>query len=248
MDMLCILIDNIFFTCGDRTFRQKIGIPMGTDCAPLVANLYLFALECKWIERILPEEPKCGKRHTTERTAAKLQMGSFTNACRYIDDLVILNSHGDFTKFIQDIYPATLVLERQGQKDKDGEFQDHTAEFLDTKVTIENDAFITQLYDKRNDFVFPIVKFQFSPSNYSNTQAHNILIGQCTRYARICHYYDNFKQCVRDDVKHMITKNGLNKKQLKQTLQKYCKKHRKLIYNKYHREGTDVVNECFQDI
>ena len=29
------LIDNIYVTFGDKIFRQVIGIPMGTDCAPL---------------------------------------------------------------------------------------------------------------------------------------------------------------------------------------------------------------------
>ena len=35
------LIDNIYVTFGDKTFKQKIGIPMGTDCAPFLANLFL---------------------------------------------------------------------------------------------------------------------------------------------------------------------------------------------------------------
>ena len=39
------LIDNIHVTVGDDMFRQKIGIPMGTDCAPYLANLYPYALE-----------------------------------------------------------------------------------------------------------------------------------------------------------------------------------------------------------
>ena len=34
---------NIYDVCGDSLFKQKIGIPMGTDCAPFLANLFLFA-------------------------------------------------------------------------------------------------------------------------------------------------------------------------------------------------------------
>ena len=41
------LIANIYVTCGKSTFKQKIGIPMGTDCAPFLANLFLFAYEYK---------------------------------------------------------------------------------------------------------------------------------------------------------------------------------------------------------
>ena len=33
------LIDNICITVGDKLYRQVIGIPMGTDCAPCLANL-----------------------------------------------------------------------------------------------------------------------------------------------------------------------------------------------------------------
>ena len=36
------LIDNIYVNIGSRIYRQCKGIPMGTDCAPLVANLFLF--------------------------------------------------------------------------------------------------------------------------------------------------------------------------------------------------------------
>src|SRR5689334_9631605 len=35
------LIDNTYVTIGDKMFKQIIGIPMGTDCAPYLANLFL---------------------------------------------------------------------------------------------------------------------------------------------------------------------------------------------------------------
>ena len=35
------LIDNICFSIGNGVYRQCVGIPMGTDCAPLLANLFL---------------------------------------------------------------------------------------------------------------------------------------------------------------------------------------------------------------
>ena len=38
-EIICYLIDNIYFRCGERVFRQKIGIPMGTDCAPFFGKL-----------------------------------------------------------------------------------------------------------------------------------------------------------------------------------------------------------------
>ena len=43
--MLKYLIDNIFVELGGRIFQQTVGIPMGTNCAPLFANLFLYSYE-----------------------------------------------------------------------------------------------------------------------------------------------------------------------------------------------------------
>ena len=42
---LFYLLDNIFIRFGTKLYRQTIGIPMGTNCAPLVADLFLFCYE-----------------------------------------------------------------------------------------------------------------------------------------------------------------------------------------------------------
>ena len=40
-DALHYLLDNIFIRFGSK-YRQIVGIPMGTNCAPLVVDLFLF--------------------------------------------------------------------------------------------------------------------------------------------------------------------------------------------------------------
>ena len=37
------LIDNIFVQFGGCLFRQVIGIPVGTNCAPLLADVFLYS-------------------------------------------------------------------------------------------------------------------------------------------------------------------------------------------------------------
>ena len=44
-DALHYLLDNIFIKFGSKLYRQVVGIPMGTNCAPLVADLFLFYYE-----------------------------------------------------------------------------------------------------------------------------------------------------------------------------------------------------------
>ena len=44
-DALSYLLDNIYIRFGKKLYRQVVGIPMGTHCAPLVADLFLFCYE-----------------------------------------------------------------------------------------------------------------------------------------------------------------------------------------------------------
>ena len=43
--VLHYLLDNIFIRFGSKLYGQIVGIPMGTNCAPLVADLFLFCYE-----------------------------------------------------------------------------------------------------------------------------------------------------------------------------------------------------------
>ena len=47
------LIDNIFVSFGGKVFRQVIGIPMGTNSAPLLADLFLHTYEYEFIVKTM---------------------------------------------------------------------------------------------------------------------------------------------------------------------------------------------------
>jgi hypothetical protein len=48
--MLECLIDNIFVILGGRDFQQKVGIPMGTNYAALIADLFLYSYKADFIQ------------------------------------------------------------------------------------------------------------------------------------------------------------------------------------------------------
>ena len=78
-------------------FRQIIGIPMGTDCAPFLANLFLFAYEYKWLkERFDKKEFDVLKK--------------FQLCFRYIDDLLCINNDQLMDDVMTNIYPKELSL------------------------------------------------------------------------------------------------------------------------------------------
>ena len=47
ISMLELLIDKIFVSFRGILFQQVVGIPMGTNCAPLLADLFLYSYEYK---------------------------------------------------------------------------------------------------------------------------------------------------------------------------------------------------------
>ena len=49
INMLEFLVDNIFVVFGGKVFQQIVGIPIGTNCAPLLADIFLYSYEAEFI-------------------------------------------------------------------------------------------------------------------------------------------------------------------------------------------------------
>ena len=94
--MIEFLVDNIYVRFGGQLFRQMVGIPMGTNCAPLLADLFLYSYENKFLDKLIKE----GKR----KRARRLNL----SYC-YIDDLISFNNKR-FKEFISDIYRKELII------------------------------------------------------------------------------------------------------------------------------------------
>lgn len=77
--MINFLVDNIYVEFGGKIFQQTIGIPMGTNCAPLLADLFLFSYEAEFVEELV----KSGHRDLAK---------AFNFTFRYIDDVLSLNN------------------------------------------------------------------------------------------------------------------------------------------------------------
>jgi len=58
INMLEFVIDHIFAMFSGRVFQQTVGISMGTNCAPLLANLFLYSYEADLIQGLLKKNVK----------------------------------------------------------------------------------------------------------------------------------------------------------------------------------------------
>ena len=170
--MIDFLIDNIFVECGGVVFQQVIGIPMGNNCAPLLADLFLYSHEAEFIQTLI----KSGKRHLAK---------SFCFTYRYIDDVLSINNP-KFGDYINIIYPVELEI-------KDTTDADHHASYLDLLLKYDNfNRLQVKLYDKRDDFNFDIVNFPFLSSNIPQSPAYGDFVSQLIRYACASFLYEDF--------------------------------------------------------
>ena len=73
------LADNIYVRFGGQPFQQMAGIPMGTNCAPLLADLFFYSCENEFLDKLIKE----GKRKLARK---------FSLSYCYIDDLISSNN------------------------------------------------------------------------------------------------------------------------------------------------------------
>ena len=65
-DVLSYLLDNIYIRFGTKLYRQIVGIPMGTICAPLVADLLLSCYERDFMDGLSNDNQADFIRHSTQ--------------------------------------------------------------------------------------------------------------------------------------------------------------------------------------
>ena len=166
--MLEFLSDNIFVVFAGKVFQQTVGIPMGTNRAPLLADIFLYSYEADFIQSFL----STGKKHLASR---------FNLTYGYIDDVLSINNP-EFENYLGQMYPAELEI-------KDTTESTTSASYLDLLLSIGRDGQLhTFIYEKRDDFNFHITNFPFLRSNIPSSPAYGVFISQLIRYATCFSY------------------------------------------------------------
>ena len=122
------LVDNIFVKFGECRFRQIIGIPLKTNCAPLLADFLL----CSYESELLGNTVGIG-----HKKRARL----FNLSYRYAHDLIFLNTRS-LEKMSKKLSPINLLLKKTNKSD-------NLAYKLDLTFVIDGDSRLSiKLYDK----------------------------------------------------------------------------------------------------
>ena len=144
---------------------------MDTNCAPLVADLFLFCYERDFMMS-LSDDKQAGV------------IDAFNTTSRYLDDILNINNVY-FDNMVSQIYPSELQLNKANTSDTE-------ASFLDFHLSISNDIVSTKIYDKRDNRDFEIVNFPFLDGDVSGSKSYGVYISQLVHFARASSYITDF--------------------------------------------------------
>ena len=143
----------------------------GTNCAPLVADLFVFCYERDFILSL---------SHNNQTDIIE----AFNSTSRYLDDLLNIDNPY-FEQMVDQIYPTELQLNKANSSNTE-------APFLDLNLSITNGIASSKNYDKQDDFNFEIVNFPFLDGDVPRSPSYGIYISQLIRFARVCSNVDAF--------------------------------------------------------
>ena len=109
-EALIFLLDNIYIRFGSKLYRQIVGIPMGTNYAPLAADLFLFFYERDFMLSLSDDN----QYEVIE---------AFNSTSRYLDDLSNIDNNF-FDSIVSHIYSSELQVNKANVSDTEASFLD----------------------------------------------------------------------------------------------------------------------------
>ena len=206
-EALIYLLDNIYIRFGTKLYRQIVGIPIGTNCAPLVADLFLFCYERDFMTSL------------SDIKQAEI-IETFKSTSRYLDDLLNIDNPY-FEGMVNRIYPPELQLNKANTSDTE-------APFLDLHLSISNGFVSSKIYDKRDDFDFDIVNFPFLDGDVPRSTSYGIYISQLIRFARVSSHVVDFN-ARNKSLTAKLLQQGYRYHKLRKTFSKFYLRHYELV-------------------
>ena len=102
----------------------------------------------------------------------------FNDTSRYLDDTCLFTiDNPAFEKRIPDKYPTELQLNKANTSDKE-------TSFLYVNIKVFGNGVHTSVYNKCDDFGFPIVNFPWLSGDIPRVRSYGVYISQGVRFAR----------------------------------------------------------------
>jgi hypothetical protein len=195
--MLNTLVDGSYVKFAGRTWHQRIGIPMGSNCSGYLANFLLYSYELAFLSKQVAEQ--------NWQVARKVAL----DCTRFIDDLFTVSFPGfsNIRYQPEGIYPLSLTLLKTGSGKK--------VDYMDLLVDQNGRLGIhTSIFDKRLDDKFAnirVVRYPAGSSALSEACKLGIVNSQMTRALSLCSLPGDFAYSTAVVVHRMVVTNGYNR-------------------------------------
>ena len=160
--MLEFLVDNIFVVFAGKVFQQIVGIPMGTNCAPLSRRHLSVFIRSRF--------------HTIFALNGKETLSISVQSHLQVHRWCIVHKQPRIRKLSGPDVSCWTWDQRH--------HREHNFCYLPRFTTVDWEGQLHySIYDKRDDFNFHITNFPFLSSNIPSSPAYSVFISQLIRYA-----------------------------------------------------------------
>ena len=200
------LLDNIYIRFGTKLYRQIVGI-VGTNCSPLVADLFLFCYEKDFMTSL------------SDVKQAEI-IEAFKSTSRYLDDLLNIDNPY-FEGTVGRVCPPELQLNKASASGAG-------APFLDLRLSVSGRFVSSEIYDKHGGFVFDVVNFPFLDGGVPRSASCGVCISQLVRFAGMSGRVAGFS-ARGGGLTATLLQQGYPCRRLRETFSKFYRRHYGLV-------------------
>ena len=169
LEYVNFIIHNTFIANSvSEVYHQRVGIPMGTNCAPEIATLVLYVWESRYIDHLVASnrmEEAILHKHTK----------------RFIDDIICFNT-------------VAFPMAAYGNLEYTEQPFDHGVTFLGAKFQNIRQRFRISVFDKAKEWPLHVIRYPAAQSNTPQHQGKGIYIGELRRYQLMVNSLSAFKE------------------------------------------------------
>ena len=184
------------------------GIPIGTNYAPLIADLFLYCYERDFMSNL-------------QKSKRVDLIDKLNNTSRYLDDIFTIDNPA-FAGHIPDIYPRELQLNKANTSDTETSLLDLNMKVIGSKYSYQ------RLRQTAMTLDFPIVNFPWLSSDVPRLPSYGIYISQLVRFARCCTSVLDFHSKNLQITSKILTQ-GYRYNKLRKTFGKFLRSYSELL-------------------
>jgi len=164
-------LDNVLIQNGSVIYRQRKGVPIGTNNGPGYANIYLYGYESEYMDKLIQNDLEKARQ--------------FHMSFRLLDDTLSFNNSA-WEEAIENVYeqggmyPQALIYNSTNPSSKE-------TTFLGMDLKIDDSSHIhIDVYDKRSVFKFQVQRYPEMKSFIPQSIPYGVFLGLLYRCYRIC--------------------------------------------------------------